>query len=573
MQSPVEVQKLLVRERIAQSINVSGAFDNCFFHCYGAHFLSNGLPLPEDLFSFSSILGAHSPATELQTLFPYSSALDIFAEYEQLKYPEAFGGSNHVVEKTLVLGFLLREWFATKLAANDEHMNEMLLGDNSIINIFKGYKLFRQFSDKQGLISGSEGTKYVANEAFLEYFAFRKILSGDERALLPLPARRFEQYFIDADDNDDAAITAYWLNEGYQNYCRYLAQPAVKLAPTDALPVLASLNQSLTIYNSDGSIQVSHDGSDQDFPHLDISLNPLTGHYHLFTTDETRDYLREYTIRFAEYLEERAAVLHVSSIPGKKLRAEYSNCPLVGAICCEHLNQLPFRSLVERVNNMQQVVAQAEQLEQARKIEDPQPRQAALERLEKERIRIELERRDLERQQRELQRAQTFQREKAKIQTDFIVSLRKLLPHLQPKSRMVYAALHTAQRDLFSKLSLSTDKPAVERALRQFLKTCKKQVDAADSLMDYGWLYRITEILVKGILALFVGSGMLLGGFAGQGIFNAEHRQKYQDTFFTLNTSKGCLALEAFNQQLASLRQGVKQLHSEPEESDILALQ
>ena len=79
--------------------------------------------------------------------------------------------------------------------------------------------------------------------------------------------------------------------------------------------------------------------------------------------------------------------------------------------------------------------------------------------------------------------------------------------------------------------------------------------------------------LLKGILALFVGSGMLLGGFAGQGIFNAEHRQKYQDTFFTLNTSKGCLALEAFNQQLASLRQGVKQLHSEPEESDILALQ
>lgn len=573
MQAPIEVQKQLVRERIAQSINVSGAFDNCFFHCYAAHLLANRLPLPDDLFSFDSISGSQSPASQLQKIFPSSEELDIFAKFERHKYPEAVNDKNYVVEKTLVLGFLLREWFATQLAADHNHMNNMLLGDNGIITTFNGYKTFREFSEKQTLISGPEGTKYIPNEAFLEYFSARhNPLTEEELAQLSIQNRRFEQYFIDAENDDDVAIATYWQAEGYQNYCKYLAQPAVKLTPADALPVLASLQQSLTVYNNDGSVQTSFNGSDEDFPRLEISLEVLAGHYHLFTTEETKDYLREYTTRFQEYLDEREAVLRLSSLPAKKARADQSNCHLVSAICCEHLNQQPFHSLIGKIAAMQQFVTIAEQLQLILETEELQRAQAELEQLARERHRLEQERLERERQERELRRVQTFQREKAKLQNDFLINLRQLLPHLQPESREIYAALHTAQRELFSKLSINTDKPTLERALRHFSKTCKKQIDSAGSLMDYGWLYRITEILVKGILALFVGTGMVLGGIAGQGILNTEHRQKYQDTFFNLNKTKGCIALEAFNQKLTNLKKGVKELNSEVEEPPILAL-
>ena len=90
-----------LKDRLQESIDVSGAFDNCFFHTYAAHLITNGVDLPEKLFNFESILGEESHASKLQQLFPSQEALDLFAEYHDLKDSEDEPlSSEFLVEKT-----------------------------------------------------------------------------------------------------------------------------------------------------------------------------------------------------------------------------------------------------------------------------------------------------------------------------------------------------------------------------------------------------------------------------------------------------------------------------------------
>ncbi|EHL32411.1 hypothetical protein [Legionella drancourtii] len=53
-------------EKIKQALDVAAAFDNCFFHSYAMYLIANKLSLPKELFTFVSILGDESPASQLQ---------------------------------------------------------------------------------------------------------------------------------------------------------------------------------------------------------------------------------------------------------------------------------------------------------------------------------------------------------------------------------------------------------------------------------------------------------------------------------------------------------------------------
>lgn len=68
--------------------------------------------------------------------------------------------------------------------------------------------------------------------------------------------------------------------------------------------------------------------------------------------------------------------------------------------------------------------------------------------------------------------------------------------------------------------------------------------------MGHGWLYRIGEVLLKAIAGLYAGIGMVLGIIGGQGLANPQHRQKYRDSFLTLNQSTGSKALQEFKQTI-----------------------
>ena len=53
-------------------------------------------------------------------------------------------------------------------------------------------------------------------------------------------------------------------------------------------------------------------------------------------------------------------------------------------------------------------------------------------------------------------------------------------------------------------------------------------------------------MLIKAVVGLFAGIGMVLGSLVGQGLAKSEHRQKFANTFFALNQTDESLALDEF---------------------------
>jgi hypothetical protein len=131
-------------ERIVEALDVSAAFDNCFFHAYALYLIANNRSLPKDLFTFNSILD-DSYAAKLQKIVPDENSLFLFAEYSKRHEPNNESLSpNFIVEKTLVLGFLLREWFATHMA---EHLE---IGSRMTKEVLPQFERYKEFRDYQG---------------------------------------------------------------------------------------------------------------------------------------------------------------------------------------------------------------------------------------------------------------------------------------------------------------------------------------------------------------------------------------------------------------------------------------
>ncbi|CEG56404.1 Dot/Icm T4SS effector Ceg23 [Legionella fallonii] len=335
--------------RFDQALNVSGAFDNCFFHTYLLHLFANDLDLPEDLFTFKSILGDKGPAAELQKRFPDIDSLSIFAEYAQRQSPERPPVSpNFIFEKTLVLGFLMREWFATTMAQNLTIANSL---EAETIEQFKNYKEFRAFMEKDQLLSGAEGVLYAANEQFLEYFCARP-----KEGALTAHEKRFEQYFTDAQGNVTQALKNFWQDKGYQNYCQLIAQPSTKLSYADLGPVIEILKQPLTIYDATNrATKIKEIAGNEDTPEMETKLNVLEGHYYLLRTEQTAPLLGEYESSLKQYTKERAEVLEVE---GNKLKAANAKSSLfVAAICPPgQMDQPPFNLLLKKVDEVNHFV-------------------------------------------------------------------------------------------------------------------------------------------------------------------------------------------------------------------------
>ncbi len=373
-----------LRVRIEEALNVSGAFDNCFFHTYTIYLLANKLPLPEDLFTFKSILGAESPASKLQARFPNQDSLSLFAEFAQRHHPdEAPLSPDFIVEKTLVLGFLMREWFATQMAQSVAVANRI---QEDALTKFKNYRTSRWDEiDTDLLLSGPEGVLYTANKAFLEYYMTHHPQNGT----LTEEEARFKKYFTDAAEDEDKALEAYWKAEGYQNYCRLIANPSTKLAYNDVMSVIEMLNQPLAIYNIDQSIIYSNKGR-EDLPKMEVKFHAMAGHYYLLKTDETAPLLREYAQSMEQYAIDREVVLRV--IGDKNLAAEEQSSLLVGAICPNgHLNKPSFNLLLDKVDLLHEFVREHQQSEllkarQEEQLRKQQEEEQSAKKLEEERV-------------------------------------------------------------------------------------------------------------------------------------------------------------------------------------------
>ncbi|HAT7071554.1 TPA: hypothetical protein JAN90_01925 [Legionella pneumophila] len=386
--------------RIRESLDVSGAFDNCFFHTYATHLIANDFPLPKDLFTFKSILGGDSYASNLHKRFPNFDSLSLFAKYAEYKNPEEEPISpNFIVEKTLVLGFMLREWFATKMSENLKIRDAI---QNKVVGSFNNYIEFREAVSNEDLLSGPEGVLYTANQDFLEY-----CIARPKEGILTEQEKRFEKYFTDNENNTERALVAYWKGEGYQNYCRQFATPGTKLSQDDVTPMIQSLEEPVIIYNSGAGLIQKIDG-DEAIPPMEVVLDVLAGHYHLLKTEETEALLEEYDTSFKQYKTDREKVL---STVGDKLEAANSKPSLlVGAICPSGLlEKTPFALLLDKVDDMQRFVVQHDlsieqrRLEEQRKLEEEQRKQKEIEQRkleEEQRKQKEVEQRKLEEERR-----------------------------------------------------------------------------------------------------------------------------------------------------------------------------
>lgn len=253
--------------------------------------------------------------------------------------------SGYLFEKSMILGFLLREWFPTQLINNSEVKTEMLEGEKGVCSAFKNYKEYRSFMPKEELKTTEFGVLYEANEAFLEYFYNRS-----ESTLINKDSP-FEKYFVDS-SSDEEAIKNYWDAEGYTLYCQHLAKPQVKLSYIEIMTMMKVINQPLTIYDrSTSSVVAEYVNPKVNLPDFEVAIDALQGHYFLLKTEETEKELEEYERCYAQYKRDRSEILAHPDKPVSSL--------LVRATCPKgHLDEDPFVALIEslsEINSLSQI--------------------------------------------------------------------------------------------------------------------------------------------------------------------------------------------------------------------------
>lgn len=130
------------------------------------------------------------------------------------------------------------------------------------------------------------------------------------------------------------------------------------------------------------------------------------------------------------------------------------------------------------------------------------------------------------------------------------IEINKSLPNNNAEGDKLHTTLFINQEEFFKGLARDFSENDLKAAIDIFRKTCKENIEMADKIMGHGWLYRISEVLIKAVVGLFAGIGMVLGSLVGQGLAKSQHRQKYANTFFTLNQTDESRALDKFKQKI-----------------------
>lgn len=336
-----ELQPPLI-SRMANAVDVSAALDNCFFHSYAAHLLSNKLPLPADLFTPNPV-NQGSPAEKLKEIFKGPDDLDVFNAYQQQKYPNA-EPSQMLVEKTLVLGVLLRENFAQQLLENNAHKEQLF--DNNDENNVSFLKLIDSCRD----------------------FGLEHVLADDRMAPICEANRDFfDNLSHTPTPNEAQDIRTYWEQQGYKNYCQHLAEPGVKVSFTDFDPVLKAQNVPYTIYSKqDGSI-TSENAGDTTQPKFELALAGTEGHYSLLKNNETESILNDYAASLVQYSTDREGLLSMQgTVENNQKACENMPSQLLGAIVPKSIAGDPVQVLIDRCATIKASLVQENLLVQER---------------------------------------------------------------------------------------------------------------------------------------------------------------------------------------------------------------
>ncbi|MFA5960964.1 MAG: hypothetical protein WC785_10670 [Tatlockia sp.] len=299
-------------------IDVLPTFNNCFFHCLSLHYLSKGIPLPDDLFT------PHGLDTQ------YVRAIKkVIQTAEDLELFKQVTDSSYLVEKTLVLGVLFRSYFSNFLSDNWEL--GVKLFDSKDENLPQGMQelIFMKLV---------EGRLELGLEAFLQ--------NVQEQA--PSIYLANKDFFKQVKEPE-----LYWLEEGYLNFCRYIGTN-IKLSAFEAdLFLTSKLNIPFAAYNDDKKsnekLLITSNSEQPDFQFL---LDAKDKHYNFIETQPSQ-VLEEYKTRFEGYKLEREKILAMAANSHTKL-AEAQNSPflLVAATfpASEEGFKYPMQLLVNRLN-------------------------------------------------------------------------------------------------------------------------------------------------------------------------------------------------------------------------------
>ncbi|MFC3908311.1 hypothetical protein ACFORL_04385 [Legionella dresdenensis] len=153
-----------------------------------------------------------------------------------------------------------------------------------------------------------------------------------------------------------------------------------------------------------------------------------------------------------------------------------------------------------------------------------------------------------------------FENKKNNIQAQFESRLKELQKELKKHTENdsactkagveLYVSLRDRQEQFFESLTPQSKENEVIAAIAGFRKFCKQNIKSADKIMGHGWLYRAVEVLIKAVVGLFAGLGMVLGAVVGQGLAKSEHRKQFANTFFALNQTPASQALDKFQKEI-----------------------
>ncbi len=315
-----------IRDRVKDAVNVSSALDNCFFHSYAAYLLSNHLPLPQDLFlPVSENQG--SPAEQLKKIFKHEKDLDIFDTYQQMTVANA-EPCEMLVEKTLVLGVLFREWFVDNLL-KDEANKERLFRNGDPVSFLTVIKAVREF----GLDT----------------------VSADDRMapIVEANAEFFNDLSLSTQADEEQQFHDYWEQQGYKRYCEYLANPRVKVSFTDVDPVLKAMDVPYVIYSKqDCSLTASHEG-DVTKPKFELAIAAREGHYYLLKDSATEESLNTYAASLLQYEGDREEILRLRTKELRLQACEDVNSQLISmSLPKGSLSDNPIQLLIDSVENI-----------------------------------------------------------------------------------------------------------------------------------------------------------------------------------------------------------------------------
>lgn len=283
----------------SKEVDVSATSNNCFFHAYAIYLLSNNLPLPQDLFTKAMPENQNpvSPAEKLKKTFTSPEDLKLFNRNNKQLHPSS-PDKAMLFEKSIVLGVLLREWFAKELKSAS--------GAKQVESIDAA---IRQYQNLSEIMSSEE-----------EISELMKL--GNYGAIFEANAERFQQFKTKKPTDDECFAM-------YSRYVDHFAKPGNKVAQAEVADVLKKWNVSYKAYGKTGEVTNQFQAASSlteasPTPVFEFMLDAAKGHYYLLSDKqqepaflEHRESLRQFQSLEdpAERARKIADILSVTSDP------------------------------------------------------------------------------------------------------------------------------------------------------------------------------------------------------------------------------------------------------------------